>query len=389
MRPPILDAFQANLKAGEYVKFVSESSDGLGEIIRGNQDTVTLRVFKAMDSTTLQSYFLRPNINEDDILEVYQSSDEIEVERTAIVDVAFILPVEEMESGMFFLSGAENTFYIRYIFLNNTLCSARSSLYFARYLVEPLSIRLFINLNTLAHHLRKALFHQRESSISKKSFRLPLFSMEAFWYLIYRLGGNSIGISKERKQRVVRYYDTLRMELCCSSDTLSYLRVLSKPSLDALRKVLGKGVGLGLTKKRPVKAAPVGCCTIGGLLTSIECDEEPPYEILLQPDHPCTTDGIDFIFYEKARCLSCTVRYSKLVVNDRIVATSRMPSAVVSNAVSGVYLNVWFLHNQNLLEVVAINDTTATCSYVEETNRDLIELPLELVTNLVARFGNN
>jgi hypothetical protein len=66
-----------------------------------------------------------------------------------------------------------------------------------------------------------------------------------------------------------------------------------------------------------------------------------------------------------------------------------MPSTVVSNAVSGVYLNVWFLHNQNLLEVVAINDTTATCSYVEETNRDLIELPLELVANLVARFGNN
>jgi hypothetical protein len=57
MTPPILDAFQANLKAGEYVKFVSESSDGLGEIIRGNHDTVTLRVFKAMDSTTLQSYF--------------------------------------------------------------------------------------------------------------------------------------------------------------------------------------------------------------------------------------------------------------------------------------------------------------------------------------------
>jgi hypothetical protein len=74
-------------------------------------------------------------------------------------------------------------------------------------------------------------------------------------------------------------------------------------------------------------------------------------------------------------------------VNDSIVATARMPSAVVSNTVSGVYLNVWFLHNQNLLEVVAINETT--CSYVEETNRDLIELPLELVANLVARLGNN
>jgi hypothetical protein len=248
----------------------------------------------------LQSYFLWPNLNEDEIIEVYQSSDEIEVERTAIVDVAFILPVEEIESGMFFLSGVDNTFCIRYIFLNDTLCSARSSLYFARYLVEPLSIHLFMNLNTLAHHLQKALFHQWESSISQKSFWLPLLSTEAFWYLIYRLGGNSIGISKEQKQQMVRYYNTLRMELCYSSDTLSYLQVLSKPSLDALRKVLGKGVGSGLTKQRPVKAAPIGCCTIGSLLTPIECDKEPPYKILLQPDHPCAMDGIDFIFYEKA-----------------------------------------------------------------------------------------
>ena len=99
---------------------------------------------------------------------------------------------------------------------------------------------------------------------------------------------------------MVRYHNTLRMDLCCSKDTLSYLQVLSKPSLDALQKVLGKGAGLGLTKKRPVKSAPVACCTIGSLLMSIECQAEPPYEILLQPDHPCATDGIDFIFYEKA-----------------------------------------------------------------------------------------
>jgi hypothetical protein len=77
-------------------------------------------------------------------------------------------------------------------------------------------------------------------------------------------------------------------------------------------------------------------------------------------------------------------------VNDRIVATSQMPSAVVSNAVSGVYLNVWFLHNQNLLEVVAMNETTATCSYSEETNRDLIELPVNnwLGTQLPVRNTN-
>jgi hypothetical protein len=342
-----------------------------------------------MDTNTLQGHFLRPNASKDEISEVYQSSDLVEIERKAIVDVAFIAPMEEIDSGMFFLSGVDNAYCIRYVFVNNTMCSARSSVYFARYLVEPISIRLFMNLNSLAHHLRKALFHQWESSISRKTFRLPLFLMEAYWYLIYRLGGNSTGISKKQKQRTIRYYNTLWIELCCSSDALSYLQVLSKSSLDALRKVLGKGVGLRLTKKPPVKAALIASCTIGGLLTSIECDAEPPYEVLLQPDHPCTTNGIDFIFYEKAQRLSCTVHYTKLVVSGRTVATSRMPSAVVSDAVSAVYVNVWFLNNQDLLEVVEINETMATCSYVEDVNRDLIELPLELVADLVARFGNN
>jgi hypothetical protein len=137
------------------------------------------------------------------------------------------------------------------------------------------------------------------------------------------------------------------------------------------------------------KATLVASCTIGGSFTSIECDAEPPYEVLLQPDHPCATNGINFNFYEKARCLSCTVHYTKLVVSDRTVATSRRPSAVVSDAVSGVYINVWFLNNQDFLEVVEINGTTATCSCVEDVNRDLIELPLDLVADLVARFGNN
>jgi hypothetical protein len=320
---------------------------------------------------------------------VYQSFEEIDIKRAHIVDVAFILPMEEINSGMFFLSGADNTFFIRYILVNNMMKSCRPTLYFCRYLVEPLSVRLFLTLNTLSQNLRKALYHQPESATTKKTFRLPLFSMEAFWYLVYKLAGNSIGISTERKQRIIRYYNTLRMELCCNNDTLSYLRILSKPSLAALRKVLGAGVGLGLAKKRPTKTKPVGCCTIGGLLTSVECGAEVPYEVFLEPDHHCGRDGIDFIYYEKNRCLTCTVRFSKIVVNEKTVATSRIPTAVVTSPESGVYLNVWFLHDQNLLEVVAIDEISATCAFVEETNKENIELPLELVAELVANFGNN
>ncbi len=220
----ILASFQSNFKAGEYVKFMTGSTNGLGTIISGNQETVIVQLFKSMDSETLQRFHLRPNTNEDEIPEVYQSSEQIEIGRKAIVDVAFILPLDEIESGLFFLARTENTYCIRYIMVNDALISCRPSLYFSRCLVEPLSVCVFNHLNTLAHHLQKALYHQRESSISRKTFCLPLFSMEAFWYLVYRLGGHIIGMTKEQKQQNVKYFNTLWMELRSSSETLSTYR---------------------------------------------------------------------------------------------------------------------------------------------------------------------
>jgi hypothetical protein len=86
------------------------------------------------------------------------------------------------------------------------------------------------------------MFRQPESQISKWSFHLPLFPMESFWYLIYRIAVHGIGISTERKQCMVKYFNTSARAR----------------------------VGLGLAKKRPTKAAPEGYCSIGGILTSVE-----------------------------------------------------------------------------------------------------------------------
>jgi hypothetical protein len=171
-------------------------------------------------------------------------------------------------------------------------------------------------------------------------------------------------------------------------DTLIYLRILSMPSLAALQSVRCRS-WLRSHKKCPTKAVPAGCCTIGGLFTSIECGAEVPYDIMMEPDRHCVSDGNDFIFYERNRCLTCTVQFSKILVNEKAVATSRIPTAVVTCPESGGYLNVWFLQNQSLLEVVAINEISATCAYIEESDRDNIELPLAVVAELVARFGNS
>jgi hypothetical protein len=45
-----------------------------------------------------------------------------------------------------------------------------------------------------------------------------------------------------------------------------------------------------------MKAAPIDYCTIGCILTSVECVPEVPYEILLSLSSSCAMDGIDFIF---------------------------------------------------------------------------------------------
>jgi hypothetical protein len=44
---------------------------------------------------------------------VYQTSEEQWIAWQMIIDVTFIVPIEELESGRFFLSCAENTFVIR------------------------------------------------------------------------------------------------------------------------------------------------------------------------------------------------------------------------------------------------------------------------------------
>ncbi len=407
--PPLLsimiEALQSSVQVGDYVIFSSNGAHNnnsntmnhqiLGEIIHSNTQTVKVQLLHLMDSEILQKFNLRP-INPTDyplafsdrMLEVYKTSQQIFVERCNIQDLAFVIPIQEVESGLFFLSGAENTFCLRYALEKHEMKPSSPFFYFSRFMSEPFGVRVFTSLNTLSQHVRRTMNHQAESVISKRTFRLPLFSMESFWYLVYKIGSQGIGVSTHRKQTMIKYYNTLKMERCTRLHTLSYLRILSTPALDALRSVLGVGVGLGLAKKRPTKAKTLQYCTIGSILTSIECGPEVPYEVQLTPDCPCAVNGIDFIYYEQNRCLSCTVRFSKVVVREEADATSRIATAEVENIESGVYLNVWFHYENCLLEVVAINADTATCTYVEQPAEN-IELPLQLVSQLVASFGNS
>lgn len=398
-----LDSLRTCIQGGDYIKFsygheTSSNTDdvGYGMPLHCSEDQLFVRLFQVVTSEILKRYFIQPvNATDyplaclDEMEELYLTTDEIYISRSDVTDILFVVPIAEVESGMFSMSGASNVYFIRYKFLNGEMHCFPTSFYFSRYIVEPLGVRLFNVLNTLSQHLRRALSHVSESSPTKKTFRLYLFTMEAFWYLVYRVGKHAVGTSCYRKQSVIKYYNTLRMECCSKLNTLSYLRVLSEPALHALRQVLGLGTGLGISKKRPTKANPLQHCTIGCIMTAVEVGPDIPYEVLLKPDCSASVDGIDFVYSEQNRCLSTTIRFTKVVVHDEHVATSRIASAeVLNNKDSGIYLSVWFKYGESLLEVTAIDEDNnkVTCSYVDELS-DNIELPINVVSELVAKFG--
>jgi hypothetical protein len=103
----------------------------------------------------------------------------------------------------------------------------------------------------------------------------------------------------------------------------------SQQSLQALCGVLGVGTGLGLAKNHPTKSSPIQCYLIGGLLTSLEFIQDVPEYMMANPEYNYTANGIDFIYHEQSRCLSCIIYFTKITVNTEKDATSRIASTIV------------------------------------------------------------
>jgi len=77
--------------------------------------------------------------------------------RKDVVDVVFNLPVKELESGMVYLTGASNLYFVRFFITeDNTLFPHPSLFYFSVSYVTPFSIRLFGSLNVLSQNLKKS-----------------------------------------------------------------------------------------------------------------------------------------------------------------------------------------------------------------------------------------
>lgn len=141
-------------------------------------------------------------------------------------------------------------------------------------------------------------------------------------------------------------------------------------------------------KIRPTKRCKVKYCIINGKLNTIEMEEMIAPEIIADPLMPNWKNGIDFIYSEEMRQLTCNVRLTSVTVSNADVAKSRISSADVKQPTTSAYVGAWFLHNRLLHEIVSISGDNVTCRDPDvDDDGPLIELPLPLVSQLVNSFG--
>jgi hypothetical protein len=161
---------------------------------------------------------------------------------------------------MVHLTGASNIYFIRYVLYNQgkNIHSFRSTLYFSNSWVLPISFRLFNALNMLSHHIKKSMYHIPEAYEPRKSFRLYFLS-EAFLYLYSRIADHSaVKQSIKRCQRIVKYYDTLKMESITKENDEVYLQIITTTAMTCLHQILGIGVGIGCGSDKPTRPCTDG-----------------------------------------------------------------------------------------------------------------------------------
>jgi len=389
-------AIRISLGKGDFVKFrQSEGTLLLGEVVATvSDDRLCCRIYSPM-TTSILTKFLLPPINTSTYpvvagttnTEVVATNIFQTILRDAVEDLIFILPLTEVESGNVFITGASNLFFVRYLIDQTTHSNFTSVNYFGSHFIQPLTIRIFCSLNTLAFTVKRLMYHRPEAEDTRRSTRI-FFPSDAFNYLAHKMrDASTVKCRSSKNQRSIKYYDNLKSESTTKVVDVTYLRVLTESSLKELRTILGVGVGIGSTQYRPSKTRPLQYCTINSVLTSVECGSVLPAQVSKKPLVPCLTDGIELSYYEQNSTLSCHVRFSRLRVVSSEVVTSRITAANVIAENPGAYEGAWFQYNGNTFEVRRIESGVCFCRSVEEEGVEIQRFPINLVNDLVNKLG--
>lgn len=394
------DAIRIFVSVGDYISLrqATTSRTLIGQVLSASQDEVRFREFVPMARDIMTRFSLQPLVqslypvaSQCNITELVVTSAVHNASREQLIDIVYVIPIGELESGMVHMTGASNIYFVRYeIQENNKITNSPSAYYFFHpRLIRPFSVRLFLALNSLASNIKKMLFHIRVSTSTRRSFQMD-FPGDAFNYLIYHANEQSVLKGYfTRKQRLVKYYDTLKCESTTKLNRIMYIRILTQSSLASIRRILGIGISVGVAKTKPTKARPTQYCSIGSYLTSIECREVLPVYLTRSPLLSYNQDGIDFFYNVQNNSLRCNVRFTKISVNTAEIATARIPTAdVITEQEEPVaFVGALFSYEEDTYEVVSILDGGCQCKsmYDEEV---IIELPLDLVNRLVSEFGS-
>jgi len=246
----MLDAAVLNkISARDFISFVIHGETRLGMVVEENGPELWVVHFQRVTAEITRQYSLAPitaaqypmAYNGNMVEVIGCAADKVLVSRSSIIDVAFILPLGEVESGMFFMSGSTLAYFCRYYLRDDGIPTAcNQSFYFQRHIVEPFSHRIFSFLNLISRNIKRAMYHSKLSAVGSKSFRCHA-SSEAFYYLQSKLPSALI-VSTTRRESQIIYYDNLQMEARSCVVNKVFLRIMTKPTLVELQKVLGSGI---------------------------------------------------------------------------------------------------------------------------------------------------
>jgi hypothetical protein len=137
------------VRVGDHIKFKKASSDeNFGLIVDASSLKVEVFLFHRMTSEMYRQHSLKPitateypMVYTSHMVELLASVEKIFVLWSDILGVVFVLPIDEVESGILHISGSKSIYFKRYrLHGDNKIRPCYPSLYFARYLVDPYTV---------------------------------------------------------------------------------------------------------------------------------------------------------------------------------------------------------------------------------------------------------